>query len=222
MSHQPAASQNPFNPMTLASLAMLGEPNDASDYKKGRPITRVIENSGKIRFSTYLNIPEVNVPPLGAELNYLTTSVFLEEMITIGELAEKKLPYPDGKMTITVDTWFGKSQTRLEKPEKTCALTIGIDGEGICYLAIQHKNSKNIVHRFGPNYLEKVLNGSGENIDPAILSAKYFKSWARKMLDLITVNTILNSKLPVKRGAAKPDADSGGSTDVASSWSEFN
>ena len=214
-----APSANPFNPMTLASLALSGEPNDPSDYKKGRPITKLLENNGRIRLSTFLNIPDVKVPPLGVEISYHSMLVLLDEMLKISDLAEAKSPYPDGKYSIVVDSWFGKGQTRLEKPEKSCVVTVGIDGEGLCYLSIQHKNSKNIVHRFGPPYLEKIINGAGEPIEQIILSARYFRSWAEKMKVLIPVNTIVNGKEPVKRNQSSGSSDN--NSDVANSWSEF-
>lgn len=202
-----------FNPLTLATLGLKGDFHVKGDYKSGRPNTIISESNGNIYFRTYLNLPNVDVGNKSVKLELKDMGILLNELKEIA-----RNPEPE-RYTILVKTWF-KNNVRLQTPETACAITVGKDGEGQCYLSLQYgQKSAPLVHRFLPGELSEHVNSRGEKIPMDIISCDAAIEWADRMREMLYISVMyLNKEQPKRRGDNDNSSSSQNASATPADW----
>ena len=110
-------------------------------------------------------------------------------------------------------TFFNGS--RSETPQKTVAITVGRNSEGVIYMSVHFKKEQPVSINFLPSIsldgtaFIRLLGGNGEPVSSSVLSSLKARAWAIAFRDMVLGSVIKNAAEPIKK-EAKPNGIVGG------------
>ena len=109
------------------------------------------------------------------------------------------------KTTMEVFAFTFFNGTRSETPQKTVAITVGRNSEGVVYMSAHFKKEQPVSINFMPTSsvdgtpFIRLLGGNGEPVSSSVLSSLKARAWAIAFRDMVLSSVIKNAAEPVKK-----------------------